>query len=339
MGALVQAGRELPSLHPGLMRHSAHSPSPFWEPWYRQAGNSLFYCSRRWISNRQRPSAFSPFHSPCNGRAATRFSSKPPSVLRMRQFTSLSLTLSCPLAALPCASNNSATVPSICSPCSLGSLLNHTTTLSAAVSTCCSSTGSGVVKRPIIRPIIKPTIANEPMTLGNSFGLGSSSGVECSASLPSEPCMFHVILFQPEIPPNTGNVIRLCANSGCHLHLIEPLGFDMDDKRLRRAGLDYHEYATLKRHADLASCLESLGHPRLFAFTTKGSRPFHDARFAEGDAFLFGPESRGLPAEVLDALPDGHRLRLPMREGCRSLNLSNTVAVAVYEGWRQLGFK
>lgn len=97
--------------------------------------------------------------------------------------------------------------------------------------------------------------------------------------------MFHVILFQPEIPPNTGNVIRLCANSGCHLHLIEPLGFDMDDKRLRRAGLDYHEYATLKRHADLASCLESLGHPRLFAFTTKGSRPFHDASFAEGDAF------------------------------------------------------
>lgn len=151
--------------------------------------------------------------------------------------------------------------------------------------------------------------------------------------------MFHVILFQPEIPPNTGNVIRLCANSGCHLHLIEPLGFDMDDKRLRRAGLDYHEYATLQRHADLTSCLESLGHPRLFAFTTKGSQPFHDVSFAEGDAFLFGPESRGLPAEVLDALPDGHRLRLPMREGCRSLNLSNTVAVAVYEGWRQLGFK
>ncbi|MCW8276202.1 tRNA (cytidine(34)-2'-O)-methyltransferase [Pseudomonas sp. PCH199] len=151
--------------------------------------------------------------------------------------------------------------------------------------------------------------------------------------------MFHVILFQPEIPPNTGNVIRLCANSGCHLHLIEPLGFEMDDKRLRRAGLDYHEYATLQRHADLPSCLESLGHPRVFAFTTKGSRPFHDASFVEGDAFLFGPESRGLPAEVLDALPDEQRLRLPMREGCRSLNLSNTVAVAVYEAWRQNGFK
>ncbi|RMT98204.1 hypothetical protein ALP39_04825 [Pseudomonas marginalis pv. marginalis] len=291
------------------------------------------------MSNRQRSSTSSPFHSPRNGRAATRFSSRPPSVLRTRQFTSLSLTLSCPVPALPWASNSNATVPSICSPCSLGSLLNHTTTPSAVVSTCCSSTGSAVVRRPIIRPTIRPTIASEPMTLGNSFGLGSSSGVECSASLPSEPCMFHVILFQPEIPPNTGNVIRLCANSGCHLHLIEPLGFDMDDKRLRRAGLDYHEYATLQRHADLASCLESLGHPRLFAFTTKGSRPFHDASFAEGDAFLFGPESRGLPTEVLDALPDGHRLRLPMREGCRSLNLSNTVAVAVYEGWRQLGFK
>ena len=124
--------------------------------------------------------------------------------------------------------------------------------------------------------------------------------------------MFHVILFQPEIPPNTGNVIRLCANSGCHLHLIEPLGFDMDDKRLRRAGLDYHEYATLQRHADLASCLESLGHPRLFAFTTKGSRPFHDASFAEGDAFLFGPESRGLPQEIRDSLPPEQRLRLPV---------------------------
>jgi tRNA (cytidine/uridine-2'-O-)-methyltransferase len=113
----------------------------------------------------------------------------------------------------------------------------------------------------------------------------------------------------------------------------------MDDKRLRRAGLDYHEYATLQRHADLASCLESLGNPRLFAFTTKRSRPFHDAAFVPGDAFIFGPESRGLPPEVLDALPAEQRLRLPMREGCRSLNLSNTVAVAVYEAWRQNDFK
>ena len=114
--------------------------------------------------------------------------------------------------------------------------------------------------------------------------------------------MFHVILFQPEIPPNTGNIIRLCANSGCHLHLIEPIGFELDDKRLRRAGLDYHEYATLKRHADLPSCLESLGQPRLFAFTTKASHPYHETAFQPGDAFLFGPESRGLPAEVLDSL-------------------------------------
>jgi tRNA (cytidine/uridine-2'-O-)-methyltransferase len=151
--------------------------------------------------------------------------------------------------------------------------------------------------------------------------------------------MFHVILFQPEIPPNTGNVIRLCANTGSTLHLIEPLGFELDDKRLRRAGLDYHEYATLKTHPDLASCLASLDHTRLFAFTTKGSRPFHEASFEKGDAFIFGPESRGLPAEILDALPAEQRLRLPMREGCRSLNLSNTVAVAVYEAWRQNGFR
>lgn len=150
--------------------------------------------------------------------------------------------------------------------------------------------------------------------------------------------MFHVILFQPEIPPNTGNIIRLCANSGCHLHLIEPLGFELDDKRLRRAGLDYHEYAPVQRHDSLEACLESLGQPRVFAFTTKGSQPFHEVRYQPGDAFLFGPESRGLPQEVRDALPEQQRVRLPMREGCRSLNLSNTVAVAVYEAWRQHGF-
>lgn len=150
--------------------------------------------------------------------------------------------------------------------------------------------------------------------------------------------MFHVILFQPEIPPNTGNVIRLCANSGCHLHLIEPLGFELDDKRLRRAGLDYHEYAPLQRHASLAACLDTLGNPRVFAFTTKGSQPFHDVAFKPGDAFLFGPESRGLPEEVREQYPPEQRLRLPMRPGSRSLNLSNTVAVAVYEAWRQQGF-
>jgi tRNA (cytidine/uridine-2'-O-)-methyltransferase len=150
--------------------------------------------------------------------------------------------------------------------------------------------------------------------------------------------MFHVILFQPEIPPNTGNIIRLCANSGCHLHLIEPLGFELDDKRLRRAGLDYHEYATLQRYSDLESCLESLGQPRVFAFTTKGTRLFHEVAYQKGDAFLFGPESRGLPQEVRESLPPEQRLRLPMRPNCRSLNLSNTVAVAVYEAWRQQDF-
>jgi len=151
--------------------------------------------------------------------------------------------------------------------------------------------------------------------------------------------MFHVILFQPEIPPNTGNIIRLCANSGCHLHLIEPIGFELDDKRLRRAGLDYHEYATLKRHESLAQCLESLGQPRVFAFTTKASHPYHEVAYEPGDAFLFGPESRGLPADVLDSLPAEQRVRLPMQPGCRSLNLSNTVAVAVYEAWRQQAFR
>lgn len=150
--------------------------------------------------------------------------------------------------------------------------------------------------------------------------------------------MFHVILFQPEIPPNTGNIIRLCANSGSQLHLIEPLGFELDDKRLRRAGLDYHEYAAVCRHAGLQDCLDSLGQPRMFAFTTKGSQPFHEVSYRPGDAFLFGPESRGLPESVRNALPPEQRVRLPMQPGSRSLNLSNTVAVAVYEAWRQQGF-
>ncbi len=161
--------------------------------------------------------------------------------------------------------------------------------------------------------------------------------------------MFHVILFEPEIPPNTGNIIRLCANTGCTLHVIEPLGFELDDKRLRRAGLDYHEYATVQRHANLDACLAALrlaplgtpttpAQPRLYAFTTKGSQPFHQVRYQPGDAFLFGPESRGLPTQVRDALPLGQRVRLPMRPDSRSLNLSNTVAIAVYEGWRQQGF-
>ena len=150
--------------------------------------------------------------------------------------------------------------------------------------------------------------------------------------------MFNVILYQPEIPPNTGNVIRLCANTGAQLHLIRPLGFDLDDKQLRRAGLDYHEYANVRVHDALAACLQSLPDARLFAFTTKGARYYHEVNYQAGDALLFGPESRGLPADVLESLPGGQRLRLPMLPHNRSLNLSNTVAVAVYEAWRQCGF-
>ena len=151
--------------------------------------------------------------------------------------------------------------------------------------------------------------------------------------------MFNVILFQPEIPPNTGNVIRLCANTGARLHLIRPLGFALEDKQLRRAGLDYHEYATMQVYDTLDACLQSLPDSRLFAFTTKGSHPYHETVFQTGDAFLFGPESRGLPADILDDLPPERKLRLPMLPNNRSLNLSNTVAVAVYEAWRQYGFE
>lgn len=151
--------------------------------------------------------------------------------------------------------------------------------------------------------------------------------------------MFNVILYQPEIPPNTGNVIRLCANTGVQLHLIRPLGFELDDKQLRRAGLDYHEYAEMRVHDDLNTCLLTLPDARLFAFTTKASRPYHEASYQAGDALLFGPESRGLPAELLASLNPEQRLRLPMLPQNRSLNLSNTVAIAVYEAWRQCGFK
>jgi len=150
--------------------------------------------------------------------------------------------------------------------------------------------------------------------------------------------MLHVILFNPEIPPNTGNVIRLCANTGATLHLIRPLGFELDDARLRRAGLDYHEYASVNVHDDLAGCLEAIDMPRVFAFTTRGRVAHVDARFADGDALLFGCETAGLPSDVLKSIPAERRLRLPMRPDSRSLNLSNTVAVAVYEAWRQLGF-
>ncbi|HXH02227.1 MAG TPA: tRNA (cytidine(34)-2'-O)-methyltransferase [Candidatus Competibacteraceae bacterium] len=150
--------------------------------------------------------------------------------------------------------------------------------------------------------------------------------------------MLHVILYQPEIPPNTGNVIRLCANTGAGLHLIRPLGFELSDSKLRRAGLDYHEWAQVRDYADLESCLTALGRPRLFAFTTRARRHYHDVEYRAGDALLFGPETCGLPAQVLADIPAERRLRIPMRPQVRSLNLSNAVAVAVYEAWRQLGF-
>ncbi len=150
--------------------------------------------------------------------------------------------------------------------------------------------------------------------------------------------MFHVILYQPEIPPNTGNIIRLCANTGSQLHLIRPLGFTLEDKQLVRAGLDYHEFATLRVYDTLPECLAAFNPARVFALTTKGSHAFHAGTYRAGDAFLFGPESRGLPAEVLEQFPTTQRVRLPMRPDNRSLNLSNTVAVAVFEAWRQCGF-
>lgn len=150
--------------------------------------------------------------------------------------------------------------------------------------------------------------------------------------------MFDVLLYEPEIPPNTGNVIRLCANAGARLHLIRPLGFELDDARLKRAGLDYHEYAELRIHDSLLAALDTLRPPRLFALSTRAQRRYDEIAFAPGDAFLFGPESRGLPADVLAAIPEQTRLRLPMHPGNRSLNLSNAVAVLVFEAWRQQGF-
>jgi tRNA (cytidine/uridine-2'-O-)-methyltransferase len=150
--------------------------------------------------------------------------------------------------------------------------------------------------------------------------------------------MFHVVLFQPEIPPNTGNLIRLCANVGATLHLVEPLGFDLSDAQVRRAGLDYHEMVCVRQHADLATCLAALAPGRVFVLTTKATRSVYDASFREADVFLFGPETRGLPQELLDTFEPPMRLRIPMRAGNRSLNLSNAAAVTVYEAWRQLGF-
>ena len=151
--------------------------------------------------------------------------------------------------------------------------------------------------------------------------------------------LFEVVLFQPEIPPNTGNVIRLCANAGARLHLVEPLGFSMDDRRLRRAGLDYHELATVVVHRDWEACRTAIAGRRLFAVSARGATRHAEVAYRPGDAFLFGPETAGLPAAMLESVPPAHRLRLPMRPGNRSLNLSNAVAVVVYEAWRQQGFE
>ena len=150
--------------------------------------------------------------------------------------------------------------------------------------------------------------------------------------------MFDVVLVHPEIPPNTGNVIRLCANTGARLHLVEPLGFSIDDKQLKRAGLDYHEFADIAVHASWKACTDALAGKRLFALSTRGTKTYADMRFQPADAFVFGAETRGLPAELLETFPPERRLRLPMQPGNRSLNLSNAVAIVVFEAWRQCGF-
>ena len=150
--------------------------------------------------------------------------------------------------------------------------------------------------------------------------------------------MLHIVLFEPEIPPNTGNIIRLCANTGAQLHLIEPLGFELDDKRLRRAGLDYHEYAEVQCYANLQAFIQSVKPGRLFGLSTHGTQSAFEVQYADNDALLFGPETRGLPTHIKQELGQQHLLRLPMLPSNRSLNLSNTVAIMVYEAWRQLGF-
>ena len=150
--------------------------------------------------------------------------------------------------------------------------------------------------------------------------------------------MFHIVLYEPEIPPNTGNIIRLCANTGAQLHLIRPLGFELDDKKLRRAGLDYREWATMRVHDTLTDCLDIIQPPRCFALTTKGRTSYAEVHYQPGDALLLGPESRGLPAEVLNSIAEPQRLYVPMVTDSRSLNLSNTAAVVLFEAWRQNGF-
>lgn len=150
--------------------------------------------------------------------------------------------------------------------------------------------------------------------------------------------MIHTVLFQPEIPPNTGNIIRLCANTGSQLHLIEPLGFDFDDKKLRRAGLDYHEFAEVQRHSSLDAFIEKVAPQQIFACTTKGTKLYSEVEYSDGDAILMGPETRGLPDAILDKIAGDQKIRIPMRSDSRSLNLSNATAVILYEALRQCGF-
>ncbi len=150
--------------------------------------------------------------------------------------------------------------------------------------------------------------------------------------------MFHIVLFEPEIPPNTGNIIRLCANAGAKLHLVKPLGFELSDKHLKRAGLDYHEYAELNVYENWADCVQALQGKRMFAMTTKGSTRYTDLQFQDEDVFVFGPESRGLPEDIRATFAPEHRVRLPMQSHSRSLNLSNSAAILLYEAWRQVGF-
>ena len=159
-----------------------------------------------------------------------------------------------------------------------------------------------------------------------------------AAAHKADHTMLKIVLFEPEIPPNTGNIIRLCANTGCSLHLIEPLGFDLDDKKLRRAGLDYREFAPVQLYPNIESFSQQNGHPRIFAATTKGKTAYHQIQYQRGDAILFGPETRGLPARILNNVGAQRTLRIPMKAQSRSLNLSNAAALVVYEGLRQLDF-
>jgi tRNA (cytidine/uridine-2'-O-)-methyltransferase len=155
---------------------------------------------------------------------------------------------------------------------------------------------------------------------------------------PAEITMFTIVLFEPEIPPNTGNIIRLCANTGAELHLVKPLGFTLEDKQLKRAGLDYHEFASLKVHENWGDCKSALAGRRMFALTTKGSTRHSEIAFKTGDVFVFGPETRGLPEEIRAEFTPEHRVRLPMLPNSRSLNLSNSAAILLYEAWRQVDF-